>query len=273
MGDELDHDVHAGYDGSAGVMSGGETNGAAANEAATQSAAMHGGAMNGGAMNEAVTSRSSLRRLPKRGSHEAAAVHAILDVGFLAHVGFVVDGQPFVIPTLYGRDGDTLYLHGSSASRMLRTLDTGVAACVTVTIVDGLVLARSAFHHSMNYRSVVAFGTARKIEDASRKTEALRVISDHLIAGRWNDVREPTAQELKATAVLELAIEEASAKVRTGPPLDDEEDYALPMWAGVLPLALTAREPLADPRLADGVEAPDYVRGYGVRSSRTPKGL
>jgi nitroimidazol reductase NimA-like FMN-containing flavoprotein (pyridoxamine 5'-phosphate oxidase superfamily) len=227
----------------------------------------------GAAMNDAVTSRSTLRRLPKRGSHEAAAIHAILDAGFLAHLGFVIDGQPFVIPTLFGRDGDTLYLHGSSASRMLRTLEAGVAACVTVTLVDGLVLARSAFHHSMNYRSVVAFGTARKIEEASRKTEALRVISDHLIAGRWNDVREPTAQELKATAVLEFAIEEASAKVRTGPPVDDEEDYALPTWAGVLPLALTAREPLSDPRLTSGVEAPDYVRRYSVRADRGPEGV
>jgi nitroimidazol reductase NimA-like FMN-containing flavoprotein (pyridoxamine 5'-phosphate oxidase superfamily) len=228
--------------------------------------------MSGVAMNDAVTPRSELRRLPKRGSHDTAAIYPILDAAFLAHVGFVIDGQPFVIPTLYGRDGDTLFLHGSSASRMLRTLDTGVAACVTVTLVDGLVLARSAFHHSMNYRSVVAFGTARKIEDVSRKTEALRAISDHLIAGRWNDVREPTAQELKATAVLEFAIEEASAKVRTGPPVDDEEDYARPAWAGVLPLALTARAPVADPRLAAGVEAPEYVRRYGVRGERGERG-
>jgi hypothetical protein len=148
---------------------------------------------------------------------------------------------------------------------MMRTLDTGVPACVTVTLVDGLVLARSAFHHSMNYRSVVAFGVARKIDDESRKVRALRVISDHLIAGRWNDVREPVAQELKATAVLEFAIEEASAKVRTGPPLDDEEDYALPVWAGVLPLGMTPREPIPDPRIAPGAEVPDYVRRYGVR--------
>jgi nitroimidazol reductase NimA-like FMN-containing flavoprotein (pyridoxamine 5'-phosphate oxidase superfamily) len=186
-------------------------------------------------------------------------VHAILDAGFLAHVGFQTDGQPFVIPTLYGREDDTLYLHGSAASRMLRQLETGVPACVTVTLVDGLVLARSAFHHSMNYRSVVAFGTARKIDDPARKTHALRAISEHLIAGRWSDVRSPSEKELNATAVLEFSIEEASAKVRQGPPLDDEDDYSLPVWAGVVPLTLEAKAPIPDSRLADGVEQPPYV--------------
>jgi nitroimidazol reductase NimA-like FMN-containing flavoprotein (pyridoxamine 5'-phosphate oxidase superfamily) len=173
------------------------------------------------------SSRSEVRRLPQRGSHDAATIHAILDAGFLAHVGFQVEGQPFVIPTLYGRDGERLYLHGSAASRMLRELAGGVPACVTVTLVDGLVLARSAFHHSMNYRSVVAFGVARKIEEAERKREALRVISEHVIAGRWRDVRGPTEKELKATSVLDFEINEASAKVRQGPPADDEEDYGL----------------------------------------------
>lgn len=206
-----------------------------------------------------LSGRTELHRLPKRGSHETAAIHAILDAGFLAHVGFVANGQPFVIPTLFGRDCDRLYLHGSAASRMLKELGGGVPACVTVTLVDGLVLARSAFHHSMNYRSVMAFGTARAIEGAEAKTHALRVISDHLIAGRWEAVRAPYEKELKATAVLEFAIEEASAKVRTGPPLDDEEDYALPVWAGVLPLRLTAGEPVADPRLANGAEPPEHV--------------
>jgi uncharacterized protein len=208
------------------------------------------------------TERTEIHRLPKRGSHDAATIHAILDAGFLAHVGFCVDGQPFVIPTLYGRAGERLYLHGSAASRMLKELDEGAPACVTVTLVDGLVLARSAFHHSMNYRSVMAFGTARAIPDPERKAKALRVISDHLIAGRWETVRTPYEKELKATAVLEFTIEEASAKVRTGPPLDDEEDYALPIWAGVLPLQLTAGAPLPDPRLANGTEPPDYVLRY-----------
>lgn len=212
-----------------------------------------------------LTDRTKLRRLPDRGSHETEAVNQILDAGFLAHVGFSVEGQPFVIPTLYGRDGDKLYLHGSAASRMVRELEKGVAACVTVTLVDGLVLARSAFHHSMNYRSVVAFGTARKIEDAAAKANGLRVISEHLIAGRWRDVREPSEKELKATAVLEFAIEEASAKVRTGPPKDDEADYALPVWAGVLPLELAAGIPVPDSRLAHEGETPQYVQEYFSR--------
>jgi nitroimidazol reductase NimA-like FMN-containing flavoprotein (pyridoxamine 5'-phosphate oxidase superfamily) len=186
-------------------------------------------------------------------------IYEILDKAFLAHVGFSVEGQPFVIPTLFGREGDKLYLHGSAASRMMRRLETGVPACVTVTLVDGLVLARSAFHHSMNYRSVVAFGTARQLCEAAAKTQALRVISDHVIAGRWSDVRGPAEKELQATRVLEFAIEEASAKVRTGPPADDEEDYALPMWAGVLPLQLEAKAPVPDSRLSDGVPVPEYV--------------
>lgn len=208
------------------------------------------------------TNRTELRRLPKRGFHDAETIHAILDAGFLAHVGFQVDGQPFVIPTLYGRDGEKLYLHGSAASRMLGELAQGVAACVTVTLVDGLVLARSAFHHSMNYRSVVAFGTARTIEDETQKRNALRVVSEHLIRGRWDEVREPNAKELKATSVLEFQIEEASAKVRQGPPLDDEEDYSLSMWAGVLPLKLRTGTPIADSRLAPGAALPRYLAGF-----------
>jgi nitroimidazol reductase NimA-like FMN-containing flavoprotein (pyridoxamine 5'-phosphate oxidase superfamily) len=220
-----------------------------------------------------LTERTQLRRLPKRGSHDPATVHGILDAGFLAHVGFNVDGQPFVIPTLYGRQGDKLYMHGSAASRMLRQLEGGISACVTVTLVDGLVLARSAFHHSMNYRSVVAFGTAKKIDDPEHKQEALRVISEHLIAGRWDDVRGPHEKELKATAVLEFNIEEASAKVRTGPPLDEEEDYNLPVWAGVVPLQLEAQEAIPDSRLRAGIRAPDYVAGYRRGSSLSYKGL
>jgi nitroimidazol reductase NimA-like FMN-containing flavoprotein (pyridoxamine 5'-phosphate oxidase superfamily) len=210
------------------------------------------------------TPRTQLRRLPKRGAYDSKTIHEILDRGFLAHVGFQLDGQPFVIPTLYGRSGEKLYLHGSSASRMLRQLETGVPACVTVTLVDGLVLARSAFHHSMNYRSVVAFGTARSIGDTDDKINALRTISEHLIAGRWNHVRAPSEKELKATAVLEFSIAEASAKIRTGPPVDDEEDYSLPVWAGIVPLELKTKTPIPDPRLADGTEIPEYV----LRSER-----
>src|ERR1700720_2275193 len=193
-----------------------------------------------------LTKRTELRRTPDRGSHDWETINQILDAGFLACVGFCVDGQPFVIPTLYGRDGKKLYLHGSAASRMLRELETGIPACVTVTLVDGLVLARSAFDHSMNYRSVVAFGKARKIADAEQRITSLRVISEHLIAGRWKEIREPSEKELKATTVLEFLIEEASSKVRNGPPLDDENDYGLPVWAGVLPLEIRSRPPIPD---------------------------
>jgi nitroimidazol reductase NimA-like FMN-containing flavoprotein (pyridoxamine 5'-phosphate oxidase superfamily) len=206
-----------------------------------------------------MTKRTELRRLPARGSHEAEIVNSILDAGLLAHVGFEVDGQPFIIPTLYGRDEDKLYLHGSSASRMLRKLETGCSACVSVTLVDGIVLARSAFNHSMNYRSVVAFGVARKIEELDRKVQALHIISEHVLAGRWAEVRSPNAREMKATTVLEFALEEASAKTRQGDPIDDEEDYSLPVWAGVVPLRLEAKVPIQDPRQSDDVEAPQYT--------------
>jgi hypothetical protein len=212
-----------------------------------------------------LTKRTKLRRIPDRGSRERETINQILDVGFLAHVGFCVAGQPFVIPTLYGRDGEKLYLHGSAASRMLRELETGVPCCVTVTLVDGLVLARSAFDHSMNYRSVVAFGRARKIMDAGQRIRSLRVISDHLIAGRWKEIRQPSEKELKATTVLEFLIEEASSKVRSGPPLDDENDYGLPVWAGVLPLEIRSRLPIPDDKLIEGIAVPDYVRSYDTR--------
>jgi nitroimidazol reductase NimA-like FMN-containing flavoprotein (pyridoxamine 5'-phosphate oxidase superfamily) len=188
-----------------------------------------------------------------------------LDVGFLAHVGFCVNAQPFVIPTIYGREGDKLYLHGSAASRMLGELEIGIPACVTVTLVDGLVLSRSAFDHSMNYRSVVAFGTAKKIVDPVEKVMSLRVISEHLIAGRWAEVRGPSESELKATSVLEFLIDEASAKVRSGPPLDDEKDYGSPVWAGVLPLEMRSRAPIPDDNLIGGVAVPDYVLRYDAR--------
>jgi nitroimidazol reductase NimA-like FMN-containing flavoprotein (pyridoxamine 5'-phosphate oxidase superfamily) len=212
-----------------------------------------------------LSKRTELRRIPDRGSHDWTTINQILDAGFLAHVAFCVDRQPFVIPTLYGRDGERLYLHGSAASRMLRELETGIPACVTVTLVDGLVLARSAFDHSMNYRSIIAFGSARKVVDPQQKLKSLRVISEHLIAGRWADVRGPSEKELKATTVLEFSIEEASAKVRSGPPRDDERDYGLPVWAGVLPLEVKSRPPIPDGQLAEGSTLPDYVRRYDAR--------
>jgi uncharacterized protein len=212
-----------------------------------------------------LSTRTELRRIPERGSHDWETIHHILDAGFLASVGFCVEGQPFVIPTLYGRDGERLYLHGSTASRMLQELETGIPACVTVTLVDGLVLSRCAFDHSMNYRSVVAFGSARKVVDPEQKIRSLRVISEHLIAGRWAEVRGPNHQELKATTVLEFSIEEASAKVRSGPPLDDESDHGLKVWAGVLPFEMKSRPPIPDDKLVEGVTLPEYVQRYDAR--------
>jgi nitroimidazol reductase NimA-like FMN-containing flavoprotein (pyridoxamine 5'-phosphate oxidase superfamily) len=203
-----------------------------------------------------------VKRLPKRGVYERESVYQILDEGFVCHVGFVVEGQPFVIPTGYARAGDTLYIHGAQASRMLRALKGGLDVCVTVTLVDGMVMARSAFHHSMNYRSVVVFGRAVAVEDDAEKLEALRALTEHLAPGRWDEVRQPTEGEMRATLVLALALEEASAKVRTGPPVDDEEDYALAVWAGVVPLRVVAGDPIPDPRLPQGVEPPAHVLNY-----------
>ncbi|HKU72452.1 MAG TPA: pyridoxamine 5'-phosphate oxidase family protein [Pyrinomonadaceae bacterium] len=208
------------------------------------------------------TERTRLKRLPKRGYFDRETVYGILDEGFICHVGFAPEGQPFVIPTGYARVDDKLYIHGSQASRMLRTLSGGVDACVTVTIIDGLVLARSAFHHSMNYRSVVILGRATLVEDREEKYAALLALSEQIIRGRWADVREPTEQEMKATTVLSLPLMEGSAKIRTGPPLDDEEDYAMNVWAGVVPLKLVAGEPINDPRLPEGIEVPEYARNY-----------
>lgn len=208
------------------------------------------------------TERTQVKRLPKRGRYDRETVYQILDSAFVCHVGFNVEGQPYVIPTNYGRSGDALYLHGSSASRMLKTLSAGVPVCVTVTHVDGLVLARSAFHHSVNYRSVVIFGTARLVENPAEKMEALRIFTEHVLKGRWDDVRHPTEQEMKATIVLALPLEEVSAKVRTGGPVDDEEDYSLPVWAGVLPLELVAKTPEPDALRKSDPPLPGYLKNY-----------
>jgi uncharacterized protein len=208
------------------------------------------------------TERTQVKRLPKRGRYDEEIVWQILDSGFVCHVGFNVDGQPLVIPTNYGRSGRTLYLHGSSASRMLKTLSTSVPVCVTVTHVDGLVLARSAFHHSVNYRSVVILGTARLVEDPAEKMEALRIFTEHVLKGRWDDVRQPTEQEIKATTVLALPLEELSAKVRTGGPVDDEADYTLPVWAGVLPLETVAKTAEPDGLRKSDLPLPEYLKNY-----------
>ena len=213
--------------------------------------------------------RVRLRRRRERGSYERALIDAILDEGLIAHLGFADEhGQPFVIPTLHARSGDVVYCHGSAASRTLRALAGGAPACLTVSLIDGLVLARSAMHHSANYRSAMVLGQARVLTDEREQREALRAIVEHIVPGRWRDVREPRANELAATAVLALPIDEASAKVRAGGPMDDEEDYALPAWAGVIPLALVAAPPEPDQRLHADVPMPSYVSGYvrpGVR--------
>jgi hypothetical protein len=208
------------------------------------------------------THRTRVQRLAKRGVYDRDAAYKILDEGFICHVGFVSDGQPFVIPTSYGRSGNNLYLHGSAASRMLRHLEQSLPVCVTVTILDGLVLARAIFNHSMNYRSVVILGNAVPVDDPKEKLEALRSLSEHIVPGRWRDARQPNEKELKQTSVLRLPIIEFSAKVREGPPVDDEEDHAFPAWAGVIPLEMKAGEPINDPQLEPTVAVPDYVKNY-----------
>ena len=198
-----------------------------------------------------------------RGLYDRETVNQILDEGLMCHVGFVADGQPYVIPTLYGREGNVLYIHGSVASRMLRNLQGGLPVCVTVTLVDGLVLARSVFNHSMNYRSVVILGKATLVDDPAEKLAALRALSEHVVPHRWDDARQPNEKELKVTSVLKIPIEEFSAKVRVGPPIDDEEDYSVPAWAGVIPLEMRTGEAIADERCSR--EFPEYLRRYSRR--------
>lgn len=208
------------------------------------------------------TTRTKVKRIPKRGNFERETIYKILDEAFICHIGFSVEGQTFVIPTAYGRVGDVLYIHGSSASRMMREVSKGIDVCVTVTLVDGLVLARSAFHHSINYRSVVIFGKAEKVTDEKEKNDALFAFTEHLIPNRWTEVREPNALELKATTVLKLPIEEASAKMRTGNPVDDDEDMNLDVWAGVIPLKIKVEKPINDDKLKEGIKIPAYAQNY-----------
>ena len=210
--------------------------------------------------------RNQVRRMPKRGQYDKETIYPIIDEALLCHVGFVDNsvegGQPFVIPTIHARRGDSIILHGAKASRLLKHLHAGNPVCITMTLLDGLVLARSVFHSSMNYRSVVLFGSGRALENEDEKMAALEVLTEHLARGRWADARLPTPQELAATTVIEVEIESASAKVRTGPAGDDEEDYALPIWAGVVPLQQQALPPINDPRLLDGVVIPGYAAAY-----------
>jgi len=208
------------------------------------------------------TERTRVVREAERGVYDRQSVHKILDEAFVCHVGFSVDGQPFVIPTLFARVGDAIYFHGSAASRMLRNVSDGIPVCVTVTLTDGFVLARSVFNHSMNYRSVVALGKAMLVETPAEKREALHAFTEKIIRGRWNDARQPNDKELKATSVLRLPLTEVSAKVRTGPPLDDDPDYALPVWAGVIPLQLVPGEPIRDERCDASIPVPPYAAQY-----------
>jgi nitroimidazol reductase NimA-like FMN-containing flavoprotein (pyridoxamine 5'-phosphate oxidase superfamily) len=206
--------------------------------------------------------RTTVKRLAKRGDYDRNTINAILDEALICHAGFVVDGAPVVIPTIHTRVGDTLYFHGSAASRMLRSLRDGVEACVTVTILDGLVMARSAFHHSMNYRSVVVLGKGHEVVDRDEKLRVLEALVEHVCAGRSRDVRPPNESELRQTLVIAIPLTEASAKIRTGPAVDDEEDYALPIWAGIIPMALTPSAPVDDARVVEGVAAPEYATHY-----------
>ena len=201
------------------------------------------------------TERTQVRRRSVRGVYDKAQVHAILDEGFICHIGFVMDGQPFVIPTAYARSGERIYIHGSSASRVMRDGED-IDLCLTVTLVDGVVVARSVFHTSINYRSVVVLGTARRVTDPAEKRDALRCFTNHVIADRWEQAKPPTDQELKATSVLALQLEEVSAKIRSGPPVDDEEDYALPIWGGVIPMMQSFGDPIPDTRVLEGLTAP-----------------
>jgi hypothetical protein len=211
------------------------------------------------------TERTKIKRIPKRGNFERETINRILDEGFVCHVGFMINDQPFVLPTSYARMGENLIIHGSSASRMMLALEREKPICVTVTLIDGLVLARSAFHHSMNYRSVVIFGTAKIIQNKEEKLAALQALTEHVVPNRWHEIRPPNDLELKATTVLSLPIKEASAKIRTGDPVDDEEDYNLNVWAGVIPLKMTAEKPVGDGKLKKEISVPahaaDYKRG------------
>ncbi len=208
------------------------------------------------------TPRTKINRKPQRGSYDKAVVNAILDEGLICHIGFAVDEQPYVIPTAYCRVDEQLYIHGAPASRMLKTVREGINICLTVTLLDELVLARSAFNHSMNYRSVVVLGQATEVTDLDEKNLAMRALVEHIVPGRWEDSRQPTLKELKATLILVLPIEQVSAKIRSGPVIDDEDDYGLPYWAGLVPLPFSPGRPINDARLPDEVAAPAYALNY-----------
>ena len=211
-------------------------------------------------MNTFKTERTRVRRISDRGHYDQDTIFSIIDEAMICHVGYIQNNNPVVIPTIHARLGNTLYIHGSGASRMLKVISNQNNICVTISLIDGIVLARSAFHHSMNYRSVVIFGSGRKINDPKEKLNALKAVSDHLIPERWDDVRPPNQKELDATTVIAISLEEASAKIRTGPPSDDEDDYKLSVWAGVLPITLIKEELIPDPVLPDKIDIPNYLK-------------
>lgn len=206
------------------------------------------------------TKRNQVRRLAKRGKYDKKTIYQILDQSLLCHVSFCINEQPFIIPTLFARIEDSVYVHGSHISRMLKHLSEGVRICLSVTLVDGLVLARSAFNHSMNYRSAVVFGTGKLVEQETEKLIALKAISDHILPERWEDCRQPTQKELNVTSVIRIEIEDASAKIREGSPIDDKADYKLPIWAGVLPIIQIFGEPVADEKLSAEIACPKYLK-------------
>lgn len=213
-------------------------------------------------MTFAKTAQNKVRRMPERGHYDRETIYPIIDEALICHVGFVADDQPFVIPTIHARHEDIIYLHGAKASRLLKHVQAGNPICITITLLDGIVFARSVFHSSMNYRSVVLFGSGQVVESDGEKLAALEVLTEHLASGRWADARQPTQKELDSTTVVAVAIENASAKIRTGPPGDEDEDYALPIWAGVLPLPPQALAPIDDPWLSAGIVVPEYIRSY-----------
>ncbi|MBT3478167.1 MAG: pyridoxamine 5'-phosphate oxidase family protein [Candidatus Marinimicrobia bacterium] len=210
-------------------------------------------------MNSLKTERTRVKRIPERGHYDKQTIYSIIDEAIYCHVGINHNDSPVVIPTIHARKDDTLFIHGSAASRLLKSVQSENNMCVTITLLDGIVLARSAFHHSLNYRSVVIFGNGKIVEDADEKGHALKIVTDHLIPGRWEDARQPNQKELDATTVISISLQEASAKIRKGPPGDEEEDYALPVWAGVMPIAVTKGELISDPVLPETVEIPDYL--------------
>jgi len=222
--------------------------------------------------NEAPSARTRLKRAPERGAYDRQTIDAILDEGLICHVAFATDSRPAMIPTIYARVGDHVYLHGAVANRTLRALADGLEACFCVSHVDGIVIARSAFHHSINYRSVILYGIAELVSDEAERMLALRALVEHVVPERWPDVRAPNEQEMKRTAVLRMTLDEVSAKVRTGPPIDDEDDYALDTWAGVIPVRTAFGAPIQDPRLTSGIDPPPYVAAY-ARPPASPTGV